>query len=151
MIALILATMITILPFNAPEVDWGTLPLEHQMAMIQMLRPDPIPDSPPRQVTSPPSMPSPAAVGDLWFQPLLDIYFQPGDHQWAARVSLCESGWRVDAKNSTSSASGLFQVMEYWWGGHSAYPAFDPFDAEQNVKFAAWLFYQEGPSHWVCK
>ena len=149
MIAFIVATIITILPVNSPHIDWGNLPLEQQMALIEMWRPDP----PTRQTASrPPPRPS-AQVGEPWFQPLIEKYFQPADWQWAARVSLCESGWRVDAQHPRSKASGLFQIMPGWYNGEwsKVWPPFDPFDPETNVKFAAWLFYAAGPSHWVCK
>lgn len=150
MIAFILATVITILPVNGPHIDWPNLPLDQQKALIELWRPDP----PTRQPVPPPSASIPAVeVGEPWFQPLIERYFQPADWQWAARVSLCESGWRVDAQHPGSKASGLFQIMPGWYTGEwtAVWPAFDPFDPDMNVRFAAWLFYEGGPSHWVCK
>lgn len=146
-LSLALVAIVNPLPIQSPEIIWSELNLEQQMAIIELWRPDP----PPVRVVEKPAQ-TLAPVGEPWFQPLIKRYFKPADYQWAARVSLCESGWRADAKNKTSTASGLFQVLEGWWSGEwSAWPAFDPFDAESNVEFAAWLYYTGGPQHWVCK
>ena len=71
------------------------------------------------------------------------------------RVIACESGGNPNAKNSGSSASGLFQHLaaKYWvsrsasagWAGASV------FDPEANVAVAAWLQRTGGWGHWVCK
>lgn len=82
---------------------------------------------------------------------LVEAYFQPEDVAWAMRVMACESGGNPYAKNPRSTASGLFQFLRGWWSGSWGYPAFDPFDPEANVKAAAWLYYNGGPQHWVCK
>lgn len=92
----------------------------------------------------------PIAPADI--EALIGQHFQPEDVEWALRVSYCESGWDANAKNPISTASGLFQVLRGWWSGEwSDYPAFDPFDPQENVRFAAWLFYNGGSQHWVCK
>lgn len=96
-----------------------------------------------RTVTPPPPAP-------IEIESLLAQFFRPEDMGWALRVSRCESGWNPSAYNP-SGASGLFQIMPYWWSGRSGYPAFDPFDPVENTRFAAWLFYTDGPSHWVCR
>jgi hypothetical protein len=150
MIALILATIITItiMPVGTPEVDWGTLTLDQQMAIIQMARPE---KEPVVYTARPASRPASRPIAPADVQTLIETFFQPNDVEWALRVSYCESHWNASAANPRSSARGLFQVMEHWWGGHSAYPGFDPYNPVANTKFAAWLFYNGGPSHWVCK
>lgn len=82
---------------------------------------------------------------------LVEAHFQPGDVAWAMRVMACESNGNPYAENPRSTATGLFQFLRGWWSGAWGYPAFDPFNPEANVKAAAWLFYTDGPHHWVCK
>lgn len=141
-----LLAAIVIVPFQAPHVDFANLPLEQQLAFIEVIRPDP----PGRVVEVAPLPALPAPVGEPWFQPLIERHFRVEDYEWAARVSLCESGWRADAKNP-SGAAGLFQMMPGWYTGEWGYRPFDPFDPEQNVEAAAWLLSVEGKSQWVCK
>lgn len=81
---------------------------------------------------------------------LIATYFQPDDVPWAMRVMNCESQGDPTAQNPTSSAGGLFQFIDSTWAftpyGHL--PKYDPI---ANIQAAAWLFYEDGPSHWVCK
>jgi hypothetical protein len=102
-----------------------------------------------RSVT-PPSDQTHSYDVEQW-RPLVESYFQPADVPWAMRVMACESRGDPYAKNPRSTASGLFQMVRYWWSGASAYPAFDPFNPEANIRAAAWLFYEEGASQWVCR
>lgn len=102
---------------------------------------------------SPPSTRSYGGTVEEWSF-LISKYFQPGDVPWAMRVMACESGGDPNAKNPTSTASGLFQHLASYWDGRSVAAGWggaDIFDPEANVAVAAWLFYTGGPSHWVCK
>lgn len=116
--------------------------------LIEELRPKP-PIVLPVQFS--PRTPHPIPPAEI--EALLAQFFKPEDMGWALRISYCESHWDAHAANPRSSARGLFQAMEGWWGGASQYPAFDPYDPVANTRFAAWLFYhpEGGPSHWVCK
>jgi hypothetical protein len=70
----------------------------------------------------------------------------------ALRVAGCESTgipYHLNpyAKNPSSSASGLFQLLDTWWGGR-----FDPFNALANTRMAYQLWLGSGGSfarHWA--
>ncbi len=91
---------------------------------------------------------------DRW-RPLVSLYFEPRDIDWAMAIIKCESRGDPNARNPRSSARGLFQhLARYWpkrsqkagWEGASIY------DPEANIAVAAWLFYEGGgKSHWTCK
>jgi soluble lytic murein transglycosylase-like protein len=105
--------------------------------------------APQPRVTAPPQRAYTAGV-EQW-RTLVEAHFQPADVPWAMRVMACESGGDPYAANPRSSARGLFQFLRGWWSGAWGYPAFDPFDPEANIRAAAWLYYTDGPQHWVCK
>ena len=90
----------------------------------------------------PPVVLSPEQV-EVW-RPLVGLHFYPEDINMALRILWCESRGDANAKNPTSTASGLFQHLRFWWSGQSAYPAFDPFDPNESVKAAAYLRYTRG-------
>lgn len=79
---------------------------------------------------------------------LVAKHFLPEDVEMALRVMACESGGNPNAKNPTSTASGLFQHMRGWWSGAWGYPAFNPFDPESSVRAAAFLRYRNGWTDW---
>ncbi len=88
------------------------------------------------------------------WRPLVAAYFLPDDVPWAMRVMNCESTGDPDAKNTRSTASGLFQHLASQWPNRAAsagWAGSDVFDPEANVAVAAWLFYEDGPRHWVCR
>lgn len=88
------------------------------------------------------------------WRPVVDMYFPADRVDWALRIMECESKGKPDAKNPTSSASGLFQHLARLWppraeaAGFAGADVFDPF---ANIAVAAWLLENGGPSHWVCK
>lgn len=85
------------------------------------------------------------------WRPLIRRHFP--DPQTAIRVLACESDGNPDARNRRSGASGLFQHLPRYWDHRAAsagLPAADPFDAEANVRVAAWLAATGGWSHWTC-
>lgn len=79
--------------------------------------------------------------------PLVSVYFEPDD---VARV-LClmelESGGDKSARNPTSGASGLMQVMPFW-AGHLGYQVSDLFQPAQNLEIAAYILDQQGWQAW---
>ncbi len=88
------------------------------------------------------------------WRPLVAENFFPEDVPWAMRVLHCESTGDPDAKNPRSTASGLFQHLASLWPKRSVaagWAGADVFDPEANVAVAAWLYYLDGPSHWVCR
>jgi hypothetical protein len=55
-----------------------------------------------------------------------------------------ESKGNPNAKNPTSSASGLFQILRFWWEDFGL----DPFVPEQNVWMAAQIKDIQGWQAW---
>ena len=58
----------------------------------------------------------------------------------------CESGGNPLAKNSTSSASGLFQFLENTW---EHWGIGDVFAAEDNINAAVRLYKAQGTKPWL--
>lgn len=88
------------------------------------------------------------------WRPIVDMYFPEDRVDWALRIMECESRGDPDAKNPTSSASGLFQHLARLWPPRAEAAGFgdaDVFDPFANIAVAAWLLENGGPSHWVCK
>lgn len=74
----------------------------------------------------------------------------------AVRVARCESELRPSARNRSSGASGLFQVMPQWrtrYAQVTGLPYYDErFNPNANAAFAAWLVAETGGwSHWTCR
>jgi len=92
-------------------------------------------------------------VVERW-RPLVEQYFQVSDVEWALRIIACESGGYPNAKNPTSSASGLFQHLARYWDGRSDAAGWKDasiWDPEANVAVAAWLLEKNGKASWECK
>ena len=64
----------------------------------------------------------------------------------AVAIAKCESGLNPNAKNRTSSASGVMQLLAIHWRGR-----FDPFNARANIAYAYRLWQSSGWSPWVCR
>ena len=65
----------------------------------------------------------------------------------ALRIAWCESRYDSAAKNSSSSASGVFQFINKTW---KKYCAGNRFDAEDNIDCFVKL-YKRFPGWWSCK
>lgn len=88
------------------------------------------------------------------WRPLVEYYFHAEDVEWALRVMRCESRGDPNAANPRSSARGLFQHLKRLWPERAVsagWPGADILDPEANIAVAAWLLYEGGPSHWVCR
>ena len=96
---------------------------------------------------------------------LVSEHFKPRDVETALRIIQCESRGDPEAKNPASSARGLFQHLERYWGptwrgdkirgGNRAARAgvgdADIFDPVASTIVAAWLRYKAGGwTHWTC-
>lgn len=66
---------------------------------------------------------------------------------WAKRVMRCESGCRENAYNSSSGASGLFQIIVKW---HTSMVG-KVFNGEESIKYSLMKYRQGGAGLWVCK
>lgn len=83
---------------------------------------------------------------DRW-GPLVASYFHPEDVDRALCLMELESAGDPGAKNPSSGASGLMQVMPFW-AGHFGYSASDLFDPWINIEVAAMIRDQQGWAAW---
>ena len=118
--------------------------------------PSPKPPAEPMEASPSPSLSSPTSFPlsvEQW-RPLVEAFFSPSDVTWALRVISCESNGDPNADNPRSTASGLFQHLATYWGERSTKAGWGGssiWDPEANIAVAAWLYYNGGPGHWVCK
>lgn len=64
-------------------------------------------------------------------------------------IAKCESGYRADAKNRSSTASGVFQWLASSWANQPPGKAgISVFDAEANIQAAVWLIAHGKSSPW---
>lgn len=79
-------------------------------------------------------------------------YFAEQDVERALSVVFCESSGNPDAKNISSTATGLFQHLPKFWSERSdraGFPGADIRDPDANAAVAAWLVYNDGGwRHW---
>jgi hypothetical protein len=102
-------------------------------------------------LTAPPPAPTPVAAvyGPLverW-RPLVVFYWPPWAVDRMMRIMRCESLGDPTARNPSSGASGLFQIMPGWkkiWGG-------DYFDPWINTATAYQIWLVQGFDAWVCR
>jgi soluble lytic murein transglycosylase-like protein len=78
------------------------------------------------------------------------------DADMALRIAYCESRYNPLAKNKNSSASGVFQIIKATWISNRAAMGLDTdldlrFNAEENIKTAAYIHSRRGWQPWVCK
>lgn len=88
-----------------------------------------------------------------WFA--IDQHF-PHDLHAARSVADCESNFEPTAYNSSSGASGVFQIMGKYHAAEfervTGVPFHDGrFDPDLNVKYAADLHRRSGWQPWVCR
>ena len=69
-----------------------------------------------------------------------------GDFVILDRIIICESGWKPEAKNSHSTASGLFQFLASTWSGWGEGDVFNPYD---NIKGGVRLYQAQGTRPWL--
>jgi soluble lytic murein transglycosylase-like protein len=64
-------------------------------------------------------------------------------------IAKCESGFRWDAKNKSSSASGVYQWLSSSWRGQpNGKLGHSVFDADKNIQAAVWLIAHGKTSPW---
>ncbi len=72
------------------------------------------------------------------------------DGEVARCVAWRESRYQPTARNTSSGASGLFQLMPFWWDGNNQYGwRFDPYDARQNAIHAHLIWKADGWGPWT--
>lgn len=70
------------------------------------------------------------------------------------KLAFCESTYNPEAKNRTSSASGLFQITSSTWTENRRRMGLDTslelrFDARENAKTAYFIYQHRGTQPWV--
>lgn len=78
---------------------------------------------------------------------LVASYFQPEDVARALCLMELESAGDAEARNPTSGASGLMQVMPFW-AGHFGYNTSDLFNPWINLEIAAGILDKQGWDAW---
>jgi hypothetical protein len=72
------------------------------------------------------------------------------DGQVARCVAWRESRYQATARNSSSGAAGLFQLMPFWWDGNNEFGwRFDPYDANANAYHAHLIWKVYGWEPWT--
>ena len=82
----------------------------------------------------------------MW-RPLAEIYFDTADVDRVMCLMLLESGGNPNARNQTSGASGLMQVMPSWAKVHG-YEVDDLYDPGVNLWIASQILDQQGWWAW---
>jgi hypothetical protein len=82
------------------------------------------------------------------WRPLVAGQFPPPQVDNALCVIRSESGGNPSAKNPSSNARGLFQVMSSVWGPHFGFTHSDFYIPERNVYAAARIWEMDGWSPW---
>lgn len=104
--------------------------------------------APPPPASKPKPAPKPRTVSvphsvEEW-RPLVAAYFRAEDVDRALCLMGYESAGNPNAKNPNSTASGLFQILRFWWAPRGI----DPFDPESNVALAAEIRDSQGWRAW---
>ena len=116
--------------------------------------PEPPPEPPPapQAAVSQAPAPAPAAdstyrgMGSNWgqWEGLIAAYFPADQLPTALCVVEHESGGNPNAKNPTSGAAGLFQIMPFWWDAYGG----DRYDLATNVALARVIWDGYGWGAW---
>jgi hypothetical protein len=85
------------------------------------------------------------------------VYLYESYPEVAAEIDLvikCESGWKSDAANTTSSARGLAQFLASTWVSTRIAMGRDQdldlrFDPYEMIDTTAFLYKRDGPVHWL--
>ncbi len=97
---------------------------------------------------------SPGGNVEQW-RPLVALYFAPNLVDHALCIMAHESKGNPNAKNSRSTAAGLFQFLRNTWNGVPGsitggnYDSGRVYDPEANIAAAAWLQGRSGWSPWT--
>jgi len=122
------------------EVEWVDALIEHQA-------------HPPVEVTHlhlPPVLSKRRVVGVEQWRPLISEYFPTGQVEHALKIVACESGGDPAAKNPTSTARGLFQILASLWAPYFDVTYNDLYHPETNTALARRIYDQSGWNAWTC-
>lgn len=90
------------------------------------------------------SRPAPSRPSVEHWRPLVAKYFTEADVETALCLIWHESRGDPTAKNPSSSAAGLFQILDFWWEHFGG----DRYDPETNIATASKIRAIQGWSAW---
>ena len=83
---------------------------------------------------------------------IYSIWGHDADGRLAECIADHESHDNPNARNASSGAAGLFQLMPFWWDGNNAFGwRVDPYDAEENARHAYLIWKRSGWNPWTTK
>jgi len=82
-----------------------------------------------------------------WWRPLVALYFEPADVDRAMCLMDLESSGDPDARNTSTGAAGLMQVMPFW-AEATGYRYAELFDPGINIWVARQIRDQQGWRAW---
>jgi Transglycosylase SLT domain len=91
--------------------------------------------------------PQEIGVGAEWWRPMVALYFEPQDVKRAMCLMGKESAGDPAARNSSTGAAGLMQVMPFW-ADNLGYSYGELFDPGINLWVARQIRDQQGWSAW---
>jgi peptidoglycan hydrolase CwlO-like protein len=98
----------------------------------------------------PPSGPAPPPENQI-DSLIYSIWGHGPDGRVAECIADHESHDNPNARNG-SGASGLFQLMPFWWDGNNAFGwKFDPYDARANAQHAYLIWKRDGWNPWTTR
>ncbi|HET7847210.1 MAG TPA: transglycosylase SLT domain-containing protein [Acidimicrobiia bacterium] len=89
----------------------------------------------------------PTHVEAEWWRPMVALYFEPGDVDRVICLMEKESGGDPEARNPSTGAAGLMQVMPFWAKTHG-YSYEELFDPGINLWVASRIRDQQGWPAW---
>lgn len=135
-----------------PTVEPEVLPANRETLSQQFVASVPIPPSPTPVIITPTPDDADKAERRAYWEPII----RSAAKQWGANPSLlvkiaeCESGFRQEIKNASSSASGLFQFITSTWESQTAKYGIegDKHDGYVQADLVARMIADGGVTHW---
>jgi hypothetical protein len=76
-----------------------------------------------------------------------EMGFKNSDITTMVKIAKCESGFKANAKNPTSTATGIFQIIIGTWDGNKCLG--ERWDYEDNIKCGWQIYKLRGTQPWI--
>lgn len=76
-----------------------------------------------------------------------EMGFKNSDITTMVKIAKCESGYKANAKNPTSTATGIFQIIIGTWDGNKCLG--ERWDYEDNIKCGWQIYKLRGTQPWI--